>query len=85
MRTIPDRWNPRLRLRNWLLKPSAAEAAAATYRARAPVSISEYHLATQQDSAGRTFVAGCSGDIGPFVLGADGVSFLPIRPGDEPR
>lgn len=24
---LPDRWNPRVRLRDWLLKPTAAEKA----------------------------------------------------------
>ncbi|MEA5123277.1 hypothetical protein [Xanthomonas floridensis] len=72
---LPDRLNPRLWLRDWLNKPTAAEATAASYRFNGQVPIAAYSLQTIRDCTGRISVCGfgVSCDNGPFVVGPDGV------------
>ncbi|MCI2243818.1 hypothetical protein L3067_04245 [Xanthomonas sp. PPL568] len=81
---LPDRWNPRVRLRNWLLKPTAAEASKAMTAAEMSHLMRQAvvrSLAETCASGGslETFnvVTLDSYDNGPFVIGPDGVRSQP--------
>ncbi|SOT99596.1 hypothetical protein CFBP6762_02245 [Xanthomonas arboricola pv. fragariae] len=82
MRALPDKWNPRVLFRDWLLKPPSAESSTAQ---AVPVLFSEaglarrlalHRLSFSVDERGAIVGSGMS-DRGPFVVTPDGVEFCP--------